>query len=148
MPIRTLKNVTINWCKFSAVDDYGKYSCQVNLNAAQVKEVKAWGLKPRESEGSYFLRVRRDADRGPVVVKDAQLNVVTANIANGATANVMLDVYEYKKFGGGISCRLEKVQVLTWDVYGEDADFEAVDVEGGSQSGEDELGGDEGERLF
>lgn len=148
MPIRTLKNVTLNWCKFSTVDDYGKYSCQINLNAAQVKEVKAWGLKVRESEGSYFLRVRRDADRGPVVVKDARLNIVTANIANGATANVMLDVYEYKKYGGGISCRLDKVQVLTWDVYGEDADFEVVDVEGGGDEGEDDIGGDEGERLF
>ena len=70
--------------------------------------------------------VRRDEDRGPVVVKDAALNVITANIANGAIANVMLDVFEYKKFGGGIACRIEKVQVLVWDIYGDDADFEEV----------------------
>lgn len=146
MPIRTLKNVTLNWCKFNTVDDYGKYSCQINLSSKkQAKEVEAWGLKVKEVDGSYILRVRRDADRGPVVVKDAKLNVVTANIANGATANVMLDVYEYKKFGGGISCRLEKVQVLTWEVYGEDADFEEVDIEEGAG---DALGGDEEGRLF
>lgn len=144
MPIRTLKNVVINWCKFNAVDDYGKYSCQIVLNDRQAMEVESWGLKVKHdaNSGTNILRVRRDADRGPVVVKDANLNVITATIANGATANVMLDVYQYKKFGGGTACRLEKVQVLTWDAYAADADFEVVDVEGGND------GGSEGERLF
>ena len=144
MPIRTLKNVVINWCKFNAVDDYGKYSCQIVLNDRQAMEVESWGLKVKHdaNSGTNILRVRRDADRGPVVVKDANLNVITATIANGATANVMLDVYQYKKYGGGTACRLEKVQVLTWDAYAADADFEVVDVEGGND------GGSEGERLF
>lgn len=144
MPIRTLNNVVINWCKFNTVDDYGKYSCQIVLNDRQAMEVESWGLKVKHdaASGINILRVRRDADRGPVVVKDANLNVITATIANGATANVMLDVYQYKKFGGGTSCRLEKVQVLTWDAYAADADFEVVNIEGGND------GGSEGERLF
>ena len=145
MTIRTLNNVVINWCKFNAVDDYGKYSCQIVLNDRQAMEVEGWGLKVKHdpNSGTNVLRVRRDADRGPVIVKGASLHVITANIANGATANVMLDVYQYKKFGGGTSCRPEKVQVLSWEPYGEDADFEVVDVEGGNNGGSEE-----GERLF
>lgn len=163
MAIKTLKNVTLKWCKFGTVDDYGKYSCQISLSTAQAEQVAGWGLKTKQDEdGNYFIRVRRDEDRGPVVVKDAALNVITANIANGAIANVMLDVFEYKKFGGGIACRIEKVQVLVWDIYGDDADFEEVsDSElptvggsngtsgGASSQGADDGGSDaEAERLF
>ena len=158
MAIKTLKNVTLKWCKFSTVDDYGKYSCQISLSTAQAEQVAGWGLKTKQDEdGNYFIRVRRDEDRGPVVVKDAALNVITANIANGAIANVMLDVFEYKKFGGGIACRIEKVQVLVWDIYGDDADFEEVsDSElptvggsNGASQGTDDGGSDaEAERLF
>lgn len=150
MAIKTLKNVKLKWCKFSVVDDYGKFSCQIDLNKDHAKQLKEWGLKvKKDDEGNLFIRVRRDEEKGPVIVKDASLNTVTAQIANGATANVMLDVYEYKKFGGGIAARLDKVQVIQWEPYGDDADFEPVDT---TATGEDDTNGDtsgeEEERLF
>lgn len=160
MAIKTLKNVKLKWCIFGKLDDYGKYSCQIDLTSAQAEKVISWGLGVKQDEnGNKFIRVRREADKGPVVVKDASLNVVTAQIANGATANIMLDVYEYKRFGGGITCRIEKVQVLIWDIYGDDAEFEEVSDEellqvqstvGDSGDGQQNDGGSdsEAERLF
>lgn len=150
MPKKTLKNVKLKWCKFTTLDQYGKYSCQIDLNQEQYDQLVSWGLKPKRNaeDGSLFIRVRRDEDKGPVVVKDAALNTITATIANGAIANVMLDVYEYKRYGGGTACRIEKVQVLVWEAYGDDEDFEeVVDPIGGS---DDSDGGDEeeGNRMF
>lgn len=130
MAKRIIKGVKFKWCKFNQVDQYGKYSCQVDLTKEQAKEVKSWGLKvKKDDEGNLFLRLRKDQDRGPVSVIDSNNSPVTVAISNGAYGHVILDVYEYKKFGGGIACRLEKVKVLQWEPYGEDVDFDDDDDE-------------------
>lgn len=141
---RVIKNVELKWCKFGVVDQYGKYGCQVILNKDQAKTLKGWGINVQKDkeDGTLFIRARRDSDRGPVPVVDASLAPVTATVSNGAIANVMLDVYEYKKFGGGIACRLEKVQLLKWEPYQQGEDFEPVD---GFSSEEEE---DDGGKLF
>jgi hypothetical protein len=140
---RVLKNVELKWCKFGAVDAYGKYGCQLVLTKDHAKTLKSWGINgvKKDDDGSLFIRVRRDSDKGPVPVVDASLTPVTATISNGATANVMLDVYEYKKYGGGITCRLEKVQLLKWEPYQQGEEFEPVD-------GEEFESEDEGGKLF
>ena len=138
MAHKMLKNVVLSWCAFNKVDQYGKYGCRIELSKEQAKEFKDWGLKVKKDEdGTLFFRARRAEDRGPVLMKDVNLNVVTENPGNGAIANVILDVYPYKGFGGGIAARIEKVQLIKWEPYGGSMDFDEVVEEGGNK-GDDE----------
>jgi len=143
MANKLLKNVVLHWCAFGKVDQYGKYGCMISLDKAQAKEMTDWGLKVKKNpeDNSLYFRARRAEDRGPVVVKDKDLNIITDIPANGAIANVILDVYQYKGFGGGIAARIEKVQLLQWEPYGSDVDFEVADAgskEDPQSSSEDE----------
>lgn len=129
MANKVLNNVVLNWCKFSKVDQYGHYGCELVLNKEHVKRLKELGLTTKKSkDGSEdVFRARCKEEDGPVEVVDAKLNRITSTVANGATANVMLDVYEYKRYGGGIAARLKKVQLLEWEPYDEGEGFEIVE---------------------
>lgn len=128
MANRILKGVELYWCKFNTVDQYGHYGCQLVLKKAHADQLKEWGLKTKkDDEGKIIFRCRRREDDGPVPVVDKDLTPVVANVSNGAIGNVMLDVYEYKKFGGGIAARLKKVQLLKWEPYDSGEDFEEVE---------------------
>ena len=143
MAHKLLKNVVLEYCFFHKVDQYGKYGCRIILNKAQAKEMTDWGLKvKKDTDGTLYFRARRAEDKGPVLVKDAELNIITDTPTNGATANVIFDVYQYKTFGGGIAARIEKVQLLNWEPYGSSVDFEAeapIDApdSGGASDGEE-----------
>lgn len=139
MANKLLKNVVLQYCYFHKVDQYGKYGCKIILNKAHAKDLKDWGLKvKKDDDGTLYFRARRAEDRGPVVVKDADLNIITDTPSNDATANVILDVYNYKNFGGGIAARIEKVQLLNWEPFGGGLDFEEEKVEGSSTSGSED----------
>ena len=126
MPAIVLSNVTFNWCSFSKLDQFGKYGCQILLNKTQADKLKGMGLKSikKDESGSYVLRVRRPEDKGPVIVTDMEKNTVTCNPSNGAIGDAIIDVYPYKRYGGGITSRLEKVRLKSYTPYGEDVDFE------------------------
>ena len=128
MASKVIRNATLKWCKFGVVDQYGKYGCQAYLDKEGIAKMKAIGLshklKKDKEEGSTFFRAVLEAEKGPVIVKDKDGNEVTSSISNGATANLKLDVYEYKRYGGGITCRLIAVQLLDWEPYVSGEDFD------------------------
>ena len=128
MASKVIRNATLKWCKFGVVDQYGKYGCQAYHDKEGVAKMKAIGLshklKKDKEEGSTFFRAVLESDKGPVIVKDKDGNEVTSSISNGATANLKLDVYEYKRDGGGITCRLIAVQLLDWEPYDSGEDFD------------------------
>lgn len=137
MASKVIRGCTLKWCKFNVVDQYGHYGCQVYLNDEARKKMIEIGLGKKvkkDEEGAYFFRARRREDDGPVPVVDKHKKPVTVAISNGATALVKLDVYEYKKYGGGITCRLQEVMVLDWEPYEEGEDFDPND----ESSSEDE----------
>ena len=128
MASKVIRNVTLKWCKFGVVDQYGKYGCQAYLDKEGIAKMKAIGLshklKKDKEEGSTFFRAVLEGEKGPVIVKDKEGNEVTSSISNGATANLKLDVYEYKRYGGGTTCRLIAVQLIDWEPYDSGEDFE------------------------
>ena len=128
MASKVIRNATLKWCKFGVVDQCGKYGCQVYLDKEGIAKMKAIGLshklKKDKEEGSTFFRAVLEGDKGPVIVKDKEGNEVTSSISNGATANLKLDVYEYKRYGGGITCRLIAVQLIDWEPYDSGEDFD------------------------
>ena len=129
MSIKVLNGVTLKWCCFNKLDNYGKYGCELILTPEQAATINTFGLKSKpknNNDGELSFRVRRSEEEGPIEVVDRNKDKITTSIANGAIANVMLDVYPYKHFGGGIACRLKKVQVITWEPYGDDVDFDVV----------------------
>lgn len=139
MANKLLKNVILNYCSFHKPDQYGKYGCVIILNKEQAKEMTDWGLKvKKDADGNLYFRARRAEDKGPIVTKDADLNLIHDIPANGAIANVIMDVYGYKAYGGGIAGRIEKVQLLKWEPYGGVAEFEKVDIASTSPSGGDD----------
>ena len=139
MASKVIRNATLKWCKFGVVDQYGKYGCQAYLDKEGIAKMKAVGLshklKKDKDDGSTFFRAVLEGDKGPIIVKDKDGNEVTSSISNGATANLKLDVYEYKRYGGGITCRLIAVQLLDWEPYDSGEDFD--------DSGDDSDVGDE-----
>ena len=140
MASKVIRNATLKWCKFGVVDQYGKYGCAAYLDKEGIAKMKAIGLshklKKDKEDGSTFFRAVLEGDKGPVIVKDKGGNEVTSSISNGATANLKLDVYEYKRYGGGITCRLIAVQLLDWEPYDSGEDFEDDNV--GEVSSEDD----------
>ena len=139
MASKVIRNATLKWCKFGVVDQYGKYGCQAYLDKEGIAKMKAIGLshklKKDKEDGSTFFRAVLESDKGPVIVRDRDGNEVTSSISNGATANLKLDVYEYKRYGGGITCRLIAVQLVDWEPYDSGEDFD--------DSGDDSDVGDE-----
>ena len=128
MASKVIRNATLKWCKFGVVDQYGKYGCQAYLDKEGIAKMKAIGLshklKKDKEDGSTFFRAVLEGDKDPVIVKDKEGNEVTSSISNGATANLKLDVYEYKRYGGGTTCRLIAVQLLDWEPYDSGEDFD------------------------
>ena len=128
MASKVIRNVILKWCKFGVVDQYGKYGCADYLDKEGIAKMKAIGLshklKKDKEDGSTFFRAVLEGDKGPVVVKDKEGNEVTSSISNGATANIKLDVYEYKRYGGGTTCRLIAVQLIDWEPYDSGEDFD------------------------
>ena len=128
MASKVIRNATLKWCKFGVVDQYGKYGCAAYLDKEGIAKMKAIGLshklKKDKEEGSTFFRAVLEGEKGPVIVKDKDGNEVTSSISNGATANLKLDVYEYKRYGGGTTCRLIAVQLLDWEPYDSGEDFD------------------------
>ena len=128
MASKVIRNATLKWCKFGVVDQYGKDGCQAYLDKEGIAKMKAIGLshklKKDKEDGSTFFRAVLEGDKGPVVVKDKEGNEVTSSISNGATANLKLDVYEYKRYGGGTTCRLIAVQLIDWEPYDSGEDFD------------------------
>ena len=137
MASKVIRNATLKWCKFGVVDQYGKYGCQAYLDKEGIAKMKAIGLshklKKDKEDGSTFFRAVLESEKGPVIVKDKDGNEVTSSISNGATANLKLDVYEYKRYGGGITCRLIAVQLLDWEPYDSGEDFDDSSDNGGSE---------------
>ena len=138
MASKVIRNVTLKWCKFGVVDQYGKYGCAAYLDKEGIAKMKAIGLshklKKDKEDGSTFFRAALEGDKGPVIVKDKEGNEVTSSISNGATANIKLDVYEYKRYGGGTTCRLIAVQLIDWEPYDSGEDFD----DAGEASSEDD----------
>lgn len=124
MANKVISNVTLEWCKFTTVDNYGHYGCKVILSPEAAKKIKSLGLKYKTEEGVDYIRVR---SKDPVVALDKDLTPVECSIANGATANILLDVYKYKQYGGGIACRLKKVQLIDWEPFEEGESFSPVE---------------------
>jgi len=124
MANKVLNNVSLEWCKFNSQDQYGHYGCKVVLTPEASSKMTKLGLKFKTEDGVNFFRARAQE---PVEVVDKNLAPVSGTIANGATANIMLDVYQYKKYGGGIACRLKKVQLIDFDYYEEGESFAPVD---------------------
>lgn len=128
MANKVIRNVTLKWCNFSTVDRYGHYGCQVFLDKAGVKKMKEIGLESKikkDEDGVFYFRARRREDDGPVSVVDTDGKNITQAISNGATANIKLDVYEYKRYGGGTTCRLVAAQLLDWEPYDQGEDFDS-----------------------
>lgn len=144
MPKRILKRVKLEWCNFNAKDNYGKRSCRVILDDSHVAQLEAWGVgdkvrsgksiknKDYQFDGSFLQLAQREADwdgneLGPVPVCDNKRQPLTAQVGNGSIGNVKVDIYEYKKYGGGTAIRLEEVQILDLVPYGDDEDFDEDD---------------------
>lgn len=146
MSKKVLRNVELMWCNFVAKDQYGNYSAKVMLNADHRASLEEWGVSYKESDGEYFIQVRRNKDGqgeelpAPVVVDGNMAPVNGGIIGNGSTANIQLDVYPYKAYGGGIAARLESVQILSLIPYGDDEGFEPIsegDLTGSNEVDED-----------
>lgn len=140
MAKKVIKDCILNWCFLNKLDDYGKYGCKATVTKEGAKKLKDLGLKVKKDEdGTYFMRFKRAEDKGPVVVLDKDGEKVTQAISNGAKANVMIDVYTYKSFGGGIACRLDKIQLISWEPYGASGEDEDFDDDDDSTKEGDEL---------
>ena len=134
MAKRVLRNVELMWCNFVSKDQYGNYSCKVILNEGHKEILDNWGVKYKtDAEGQTFIQLRRNKDAqgeelpAPTVVDGSMQPVNAAIIGNGSTANVQMDVYPYKAYGGGIAARLESVQILNLIPYGDDEALEPVE---------------------
>lgn len=135
MATKVLNNVVINWCKFNMIDQYGHFGCSIELNQEAVDKLTSCGLggkikQDKDDPTKLLFRARAKEEDGPIEVVDSQLNRITSSIANGAVANVMLDVYQYKRYGGGVAARLKKVQLLSWEPYDDGDSFSIVEVDG------------------
>lgn len=148
MPKRVLKDVELKWCNFTSKDQYGCYSAKLILNTENVAKMHEWKLETKKDEDGDFYQIRRNKGPdgtelpAPIVVGPDMAPITGVQVGNGSIANVLVDVYPYKAYGGGIACRLESVQVTSLVPYGDDESLEPV-ADAGSSEGAPKVGGDD-----
>lgn len=99
--------------------DFNNFAVTLSVIKEEAKKIKELGLNPRKGkEGDILFTVSRkkmnnfgEVNKPPIVV-DAAKNPMTELIGRGSKVKVQINVYEYKKFGGGIAAELEAVQVV------------------------------------
>ena len=147
-----LKNVSISWVKFDAMNpDQGfdkkspQYSCTVSTKSkteAQLWKEASINVKPVEENGTVFYKTTlkkkiyldetgKNSTKPPAVV-DAQLQPITntSTIGNGSVGNAQVKLKPYEYMGKtGISVQLLALQVTELKEYagGESLAFEAID---------------------
>ena len=147
-----LKNVSISWVKFDAMNpDQGfdkkspQYSCTVSTKSkteAQLWKEASINVKPVEENGTVFYKTTlkkkiyldetgKNSTKPPAVV-DKQLQPITntSSIGNGSVGNAQVRLKPYEYNGKtGISVQLLALQVTELKEYagGESLAFEAID---------------------
>ena len=150
-----LHKVKVKWAKVQAPcsnfnEDGMEYTLDVQLTDEKIAEL---GLNPKttikvdEEDGTKYVTFRKPTvskqgnELVPVIVIGRDKQPFDGMLGNGTTANVRLDAYAYtsKKFGDGISYKLDIVQVVDLVEYSSDdlGGFDELDAAEGSGTDDD-----------
>lgn len=143
---KVIHNVKFFWANVYQPDQYNNYSVKVFLSPEAEKELIDLKLghkiktdTPNEKgkvdcQGEKFIKLRRKSvnpdgtPNTPPIIVDSSKVQIKALIGNGSTGNILIDVYEYNRYGGGFAARLEKIQVKDLIPYEADEDFDEDDT--------------------
>lgn len=148
-----LTNCKVKWAKVHQVDRTftPAWSVQVYLNSEQIDAVKQAASEVSEGklqasfkhddDGTFITCSRKEKKRdgnmnkAPRVV-DMQKQVFTEDIGNGSICNVITNAFAYDTAGKkGVTMILEAVQVVKWEEYKGNEDFEDAPVANGVPAG-------------
>lgn len=152
-----IKNVKTEWAKIAKPDESGNYVVNMICSPDQASELEAFMMSVWEEEMGgvkkpAWLGGKKELDEGwiryvtkrvskyknkdgeevamKLVVLDrmAKEYDVVPSVANGAIMNISLNavVTEYKK-EKGISLYINSIQLVEFEPYGNDSDFEPLD---------------------